>query len=165
MVTPPDRKHSASNSDREILRNIDDVLRVTYKDLNNPDYSFVLSRFEEDVYRVIKSEASRLIPRVTDVSDINDDVALFLCAENGERSITVCISMVGLFFVVYQESPENDKTFFSDLEETPKFVRPFAKFLADLGYLLLEESVVRSDTMLYVNGEFLDVYSALFSHV
>lgn len=81
----------------EILKDI----RKSYRDLQSPDYSFVSAAVSGGKYLKIFNELSSF-GSVTDVTDLNDDVAFFwvLKPDGYKEGFLLQLSMVGKYGVV-----------------------------------------------------------------
>ncbi|WP_156957937.1 hypothetical protein [Paracidovorax oryzae] len=81
----------------EILEDI----RKSYRDLQSPDYGFVNAAVRGDKYLKIFNNLSSY-GNVTDVTDLNDDVAFFwlLKPEGYKEGFLLQLSMVGKYAVV-----------------------------------------------------------------
>lgn len=84
------------------------ALIARYRDLSNPWYGWVLPAYQAGPYRAVVDDLVARGARVSDETDLNDDVSCRHCVSRDGARLVVELSLVGPYAVVVDAEAERD---------------------------------------------------------
>lgn len=149
----------------DLLAAIGRALIARYRDLSNPWYGWVLPAYQAGPYRAVVGDLVAREARVSDETDLNDDVSCRHCVSRDGVHLVVELSLVGPYAVVLGTGSERNGPITPALP-TSALARDVLAVLAAHGLHVLDADTLRTPSnMPFQNVEAGrgTLYQALFS--
>ena len=149
----------------DLLAAIGRALIAHYRDLSNPWYGWVLPAYQAGPYRAVVDDLVARGTRVSDETDLNDDVSCRYCVSRDGARLIVELSLVGPYAVVVGTEAERNEPITPALPASA-LARDVLAVLAAHGLCVLDADTLRtSSNMPFQNVEAGrgTLYQALFS--
>lgn len=128
--------------DIPVINKILQDIKIAYGSYETPSYDFVIKKYEEDPYKDLINDISKIF-YVIDSTDINDDVSFNYQIRYGEKEWHLAISMVGQYAIFYRIVKEEFANYLDSYKVLLDEEKKIIYLLDNFGLQILTEQILK----------------------
>jgi len=136
------------------------AIEASYKDWNNPNFSFIQQTYDDKIYSEVMEEISTNLS-IKEDTDLNNDFSFVYYLSKGRQTYFLRISMVGKFAILL----DTEDQLVTNSRGNDKYINLICKTLQKHKIELLDKNILLTKTNLVLpltkQGE-VNIYRALF---